>query len=138
MGPQNNKILLVTLNSTYQHASFGLRYILANMKELQAQTELLEPTIQVSPKNLVEKILKLQPKIVGFGVYIWNAQQTLEVVSLLKKSAPQILIVLGGPEVSHEAEGQEIVAKADFVIQGEADFLFYQFCQNALANNLPE
>jgi radical SAM superfamily enzyme YgiQ (UPF0313 family) len=129
MSPQ---ILLVTLNSTYQHASFGLRYILANMKELKEKTQILEPTIQVSPKNLVEKIFSLEPKIVGFGVYIWNAQQTLEVVSILKKVAPHITVVLGGPEVSHEAEGQEIVKNADYVIQGEADFLFYEFCKGAL------
>ncbi len=142
MSPQTDlelqpQILLVTLNSTYQHASFGLRYIFANMKELQKQTQLLEPTIQVSPKNLAEKILALKPKIVGFGVYIWNAQQTLEVVSILKKIAPEIKIVLGGPEVSHEASGQEIVALADYTIQGEADFLFYEFCKAALEGQWP-
>jgi tRNA A37 methylthiotransferase MiaB len=127
-------ILLVTLNSTYQHCSFGLRYLKANMQELESQTQILEPTIQIHPRDLVEKILKLSPKIVGFGVYIWNATQTLEVVSLLKKVAPDIKITVGGPEVSFESESQEIVKLADYLIKGEADFLFYDLCKKILSN----
>jgi len=33
-------ILLSTLNARYTHASLGLRYLLANMGPLQAQTRL--------------------------------------------------------------------------------------------------
>ena len=33
-------ILLTTLNARYTHASLGLRYLLANMGELQEQTRL--------------------------------------------------------------------------------------------------
>ena len=35
-------IVLTTLNSRFAHASFGLRYLLANMGELAPRTELLE------------------------------------------------------------------------------------------------
>jgi radical SAM superfamily enzyme YgiQ (UPF0313 family) len=131
-------ILLVTLNSTYQHSSFGLRYLKANMKELESQTKILEPTIQVNPKNLVEKIVKSNPTIVGFGVYIWNSQQTYEVVSILKKVAPHIYVILGGPEISYETEDQPLAKICDYIIKGEADFLFYQLCKKILANELPE
>lgn len=105
------------------------------MQELQDQTQILEPTIQIHPRDLVEKILQHSPRIVGFGVYIWNATQTLEVVSLLKKIAPEIKIVLGGPEVSYESETQEIVQIADFLIKGEADFQFYELCKKILAGD---
>lgn len=132
-------ILLVTLNSTYSHSSFGLRYLMANLKEYQAQAQILEYTIAKEPRDIVESLLKLQPKIVGFGVYIWNAEQTLEIVSILKKVSPQTIVVLGGPEVSHEAENQKICQIADFTIQGEADFLFYQFCDQYFKfQKLPE
>jgi radical SAM superfamily enzyme YgiQ (UPF0313 family) len=107
------------------------------MKELQDQTEILEPTIQVQPRDLVENILSLKPKIVGFGVYIWNSQQTLEVVSLLKQIAPDIPVVLGGPEVSFESEKQEIVQRADYLIKGEADFHFYNLSKSILNGTAP-
>jgi radical SAM superfamily enzyme YgiQ (UPF0313 family) len=131
-------ILLVTLNSTYQHAAFGLRYLFANMKDLQPRTEILEFTIHASPRNVVEKILIHNPKVVGFGVYIWNTTETFEIVSILKRVAPEVILVLGGPEVTYESESQDICKTADYVIKGEADFLFHDFCEKILSGQKPE
>lgn len=132
--PQKD-ILLVTLNSTYQHCAFGLRYLYANLGELQTRAQILEWTIHASPRNIVEKILSYDPKIVGFGVYIWNTTESFQVVSILKKVAPHVTIVLGGPEVSYETEKQAICQTADYVIKGEADFLFREFCEKVLIQN---
>ena len=123
-------LFLVTLNSSYPHSSFGLRYLMANLGEFQNRAEILEFTIQKDPRDITEALLRLKPKILGFGVYIWNAQETLEVVSLIKRISPDTLVVLGGPEVSHESESQRICQIADFTIKGEADFLFYEFCKD--------
>jgi radical SAM superfamily enzyme YgiQ (UPF0313 family) len=135
MTPAQKDILLVTLNSTYQHCAFGLRYLFANLKDLQPRAQILEWTIHASPRNVVEKILSFNPKIVGFGVYIWNTTETYKIVSILKKVAPEIVIVLGGPEVSYEAEAQPIVQTADYVIQGEGDLQFHDFCEKILLHN---
>lgn len=128
-------ILLVTLNSTYQHCAFGLRYLFANLQELQDRAQILEWTIHASPRNVVEKILSHKPKIVGFGVYIWNTTETFQIVSILKKVAPEVVVVLGGPEVSYESESQSLCQTADYVIKGEADHLFYEFCHTLLVKN---
>lgn len=121
-------ILLTTLNAKYQHASFGLRYLYANLGKFQEKTKIVEFTINQNPKDIAEAILAEQPKIVGMGVYIWNTRPTLEVIEILKKVCPEIVIILGGPEVSHETESQLICQMADFTIKGEADLLFYEFC----------
>lgn len=132
-------ILLCTLNSTYQHSSFGLRYIMANMGELQERTQILEWTIKENPRSVVEQILTKRPQIVGFSVYIWNTTETLEVLMILKKVAPEILVVLGGPEISFETHTQPHLKWCDYVIQGEADFSFPEFCANwLLRQNKPE
>ena len=128
-------ILLVTLNSTYQHCAFGLRYLYANLQDLQPRAQILEWTIHASPRNIVEKILSYNPKIVGFGVYIWNTSETFQIVSILKKVSPEVVIVLGGPEVSYESETQAICKTADYVIKGEADHLFHEFCAKVLVQN---
>lgn len=125
-------ILLCTLNSTYQHSSFGLRYLMANMGDLQSRTQILEWTIKENPRNIVEKVLALKPRIVGFSVYIWNTLETLEVIMILKKVAPEIVIVLGGPEISYETQTQPHLKWCDYVIQGEADFSFPEFCSNLI------
>lgn len=127
-------ILLVTLNSTYQHSSFGLRYLYANLGELQNRAQIMEFTIARDPRDIAEILLRHKPKIIGLGVYIWNAQESLELVSLLKRISPETIVVLGGPEVSHESETNPLCQIADFTIKGEADFLFRDFCANFLSN----
>lgn len=130
-------ICLVTLNSTYQHTAFGLRYLYANLGELQSRCEILEYVIQKNPQEIAEQVLKRNPQIVGFGVYIWNTDQTKAVIEILKKQAPELRIVLGGPEVSFESEAQPICQISDYVIKGEADFLFREFCESVLLKGIP-
>jgi len=132
------KIVLATINAKYIHASLGLRYLYANLKELQGCCEIKEFVIQTRPIDIVEQILAQKPGIVGFGVYIWNIVETTNVVSLLKVIAPEIKIVLGGPEVSYEAQGQQIVESADYVLTGAADVSFYQLCKDIFGQTEPE
>lgn len=106
---------------------------MANMPaELQPRTHILEWTIKENPRTIVEKILAFNPRIVGFSVYIWNTTETLEVLMVLKKVAPEIMVVLGGPEISFETETQPHLKWCDYVIKGEADFSFPEFCANWL------
>jgi len=130
-------IILSTLNARYIHASLGLRYLLANMGDLRAQTKLLEFAINSRPVDIVETLLSDKPKIIGLGVYIWNAEETLQVVKLLKKVSPETIIILGGPEVTYEVEQQEITGLVDYVITGQADIEFRETCQNILNNLKP-
>ena len=130
-------IVLATLNAKYIHASLGLRYLLANMGELKTQTALREFTIARRPQDVVDELVALSPHIIGFGVYIWNVTQTCEVVRLLKSALPEIKIVLGGPEVSHELDQQEIVALADHVITGWGDVSFPKLCKALLHGPQP-
>ena len=90
-------IVLCTLNAKYIHASLGLRYLLANMGDLAEQTVLREFTIARKPQELADELLALQPRVIGFGVYIWNVVETTALVRLLKAAQPDIKIVLGGP-----------------------------------------
>lgn len=125
-------IVLATLNAKYPHCAFGLRYLLANMGELRGETELLEFTINQQTLDLVDAILARQPKIVGLGVYIWNIEQTTRLVADLKRVAPDVIVVLGGPEVSYETDQLPITQLADFVITGEGDLAFAKLCRELL------
>jgi radical SAM superfamily enzyme YgiQ (UPF0313 family) len=134
------RIILATLNARYIHASLGLRYLLANLDlhggaGLREQTVLREYTISKPAQAVVDDLLAtLGPtssvtQIIGFGVYIWNATQTLEVLRLLKAARPEVKLVLGGPEVSHELDKQPIVQLADHVITGWGDVSFAKLCR---------
>ena len=99
------------------------------MGDLAPRTRIAEFDINLRPLDIVEKLLAHNPAIIGLGVYVWNARQTLEIVRMLKRIVPAIPIVLGGPEVSHETDEQEICALADVIITGEADLKFAEVCR---------
>jgi hypothetical protein len=130
-------ILLTTLNARYSHASLGLRYLLANMGPLESRTRLLEFTIKQRPIDIAEQLLAQEPRIIGLGVYIWNVRESEELVATLKQVRPDIIVVLGGPEVSYEQEVQRIVALADYLIPGQADLAFARLCERLLAGERP-
>jgi radical SAM superfamily enzyme YgiQ (UPF0313 family) len=125
-------IVISTLNAKFIHASFGLRYLMANLGPLRSRARLLEFDINQRPLEIVEKLLAENPRILGLGIYIWNVTETTEVVAILKRLRPDIVVILGGPEVSHETEQQEIVRLADHVITGEADLKFAEVCGQLL------
>jgi radical SAM superfamily enzyme YgiQ (UPF0313 family) len=130
-------ILLSTLNARYTHASLGLRYLLANMGDLQGATQLHEFVIGAKTADVVEKLLAHKPRIIGFGVYIWNVEETTKVVAMLKRVAPEVVIVLGGPEVSYEPGEQQIVQLADYLVTGWGDVTFPQLCRQILNGPKP-
>jgi radical SAM superfamily enzyme YgiQ (UPF0313 family) len=125
-------IILTTLNAKYIHASFGLRYVMANLGSLQQRAHIAEFDINQRPLDVAEKLLSKNPRIIGLGVYIWNVAPTTELVATLKRVRPDIIVVLGGPEVSYETEKQRIVELADHVITGEADLKFAELCRDLL------
>lgn len=149
MPPSPPAIILCTLNAKYIHAALGLRYLLANMarhgsEELRARTVLREFTIARPVPEIVAALLGElgEPlagatQILGLGVYIWNIAASTELVRLLKAARPGLKIVLGGPEVSHEWEAQEIVRLADYLITGWGDVSFPKLCRALLRGPQP-
>jgi radical SAM superfamily enzyme YgiQ (UPF0313 family) len=131
------EIVLTTLNAKYIHASFGLRYLLANLGPLQGRARLLEFDINQRPTDIAERVLAENPRVIGFGVYIWNVAETTELVATIKRLRPDITVILGGPEVSYEWETQPIVQMVNYVITGEADVKFAEVCNQILSHQPP-
>ncbi len=126
-------IVLCTVNARYQHAAFGLRCLRANLGELRERSELVEFDGSIGPSEVVEQLLARRPRIIGLGVYVWNVAIMSEVVELLAKLAPEVVTVLGGPEVSHELEAQPWTERAHAVVQGEGEWHFRALCDEVLA-----
>lgn len=66
--------------------------------------------------------------VVGFSCYIWNIEYVLDVAENLKKICPQVEIILGGPEVSYDAE--KVLQRypfVDLVMVGEGENTFREY-----------
>ena len=131
-------IVLTTLNARYTHASLGLRYLQANLGELRGRSEIMEFVLRDRAIDIAEKLLVANPKIIGFGVYIWNTEETYRVLEVVRKVRPDIKVVLGGPEVSYETKSQPLATLADHIVVGEGDDAFRDLCIDLLSSKVPE
>lgn len=124
-------LLLFTLNSRYTHTSIALRSLYANLKDLQQNAQIVEHTINESLSSVAESLLDKKADIIGMGVYIWNASQIASLGRIIKKLSPETIIVLGGPEVSHEPFRVDF-GFADHIVQGEGEVSFYELCKDLI------
>jgi len=131
-------ILLTTLNARYMHTAFGLRYLYANLGELQNSAEIVEFTIQEQAINIVEKLLSYQPKIISFSAYIWNIAELSDVIPMLREIAPDITLIMGGPEVSHQPDVPDVCELVDYVIAGPGEKTVAELCQQILTGDKPK
>lgn len=130
-------ILLITLNARYTHASLGLRYLKANLGELESRAEILEFTISQNKEEMLEAIYRHSPKMVTFGIYIWNFLETTSLIKDLRELMPELIISIGGPEVSYEYRDTEVFNAADYLITGWGDLSFYELCRSIFIDKTP-
>ncbi|MDO5725132.1 MAG: DUF4080 domain-containing protein [Tissierellia bacterium] len=114
------KIVLVGLNSSYSHSNLALEFIKSYNSNYDM--EILTFTVNQNLEYILEKICETSPDYVGFSTYIFNVNEVLKLASDLKKAMPDVLIAMGGPEVSYSTlEFMNDYNFVDFVISGEGE-----------------
>ncbi|OLO40607.1 B12-binding domain-containing radical SAM protein [Alkalihalophilus pseudofirmus] len=118
------KVVVTTLNAKYIHTCLALRCLKA-YAEPEYPIEMIEFTIKDPIMNIVTDLYKKNPDVIGFSCYIWNIEETIKVVEMIKKVMPNVKIVLGGPEVSYDtAYWLDQIPEADFIVVGEGEEAF--------------
>ncbi len=114
-------IIISTLNAKYIHTNLAMRYIKA-YAEPEFDIEMVEYTIKDPILHVVTDLHQKKPDVILFSCYIWNVEQTLEIITLLKKVLPDVIAIVGGPEVSYDLkELLEAVPAIDFIVTGEGE-----------------
>ncbi|WP_313640420.1 B12-binding domain-containing radical SAM protein [Paenibacillus sp.] len=124
------KIILTTLNAKYIHTSLAIRLLKAYSEHEFNDIHLAEYTIKDPVMNIVSDLFQKQPDVIGFSCYIWNIEETLKLVGILKQVMPEVTIVLGGPEVSYEPlHWMKREAGIDFIVNGDGEETFHHLLQ---------
>lgn len=119
-------IVCSTLNAKYIHTNLAIRYLKA-YAEPDFSVQLAEFTIKDPTMNIVTDLIQRKPAIIGFSCYIWNIEETIKVVKMIKKIDPSIQIIVGGPEVTYDVyEWMENIPEFDFIVIGEGEETFKQ------------
>jgi radical SAM superfamily enzyme YgiQ (UPF0313 family) len=117
-------VICSTLNAKYIHTNLAIRYLKAYAAP-EYSVLLKEYTIKDPTLNIVSDLYQQNPAVIGFSCYIWNIEETIKVISLLKKIEPSLKIILGGPEVSYDTgEWMKRIPEADFIVMGEGEKTF--------------
>ncbi len=124
------KVLLTAINSKYIHTGLGVRYVGEYAKQNGFDVQILEETINTQMLDVLEKIMTADADVYGFSVHIWNKTYVLKLITMLRQLRPKVRIVVGGPEVSFDAERIFYEQPAiDYIVQGEGELCFTQLLQ---------
>ncbi|HBA73705.1 MAG TPA: B12-binding domain-containing radical SAM protein, partial [Geobacter sp.] len=117
------KILLTTLHAKYSHASLALPCLAASCRDIAgAEIAIREWTVNEPREQILRLIMAERADLIAFSCYIWNIEQTLRIISDIRKIAPRTMIALGGPEASFGIfELMHANKGIDFVIKGEGE-----------------
>ena len=120
------KVVVTTLNAKYIHMNLALRLLKSYCQE-DFPMDMVEFTIKDPAINIVSELFSRSPDVVGFSCYIWNIEQTISIIQMLKKVKPDIRIVLGGPEVSYDTDyWMRRIPEVDFIVSGEGEEPFHR------------
>lgn len=129
-------ILLVALNASYSHTNLAIRYLQKTALESKMQAEIIEFTINEQVVRMADELIALHPQVIGLSCYIWNYEMAMKVVERVKLAYPQILVILGGPQmIDCDREWMENHPLVDFVLVGEGETAFNQWCDCYRAKN---
>lgn len=137
------KVLLGAVNAKYIHSNLAV-YCLKAYAEKYGDTSdeisIGEYTINQQLDEILRDIYKRKPDMLCLSCYIWNLTYVEEICREIKKVMPQIIIWIGGPEVSYDGvKVLERLPEVDGVMKGEGEQTFcdlLHFYQNKTVDGL--
>lgn len=98
---------------------------------------LVDCDVRDNLSNVIHKIYLESPDILGFGVYVWNADAVSKIITSLRLVGYNGAIILGGPEITYGDENlPEEFPDADYFIKGEGEQAF-QTAVDSISSGLP-
>ena len=87
-------------------------------------------------EEYIEQLLGDNPDVIGFSTYFLNMHATEWVAEKIRKTNPNILLVIGGPQCNEIGWKKPDVF--DYMFVGESEQTFLDFLENVENNNLPD
>lgn len=125
-------VLLVGINAKYIQTNLAIRLLKsyaeahsASVMEGSVSVGIAEWNVNQHVQGIVRGIYEKTPDIVLFSTYIWNREHVFRVAETLAEVMPELLIGVGGPEVSYKPQrALSECPSLDFVVSGEGERTF--------------
>ncbi|MBA3946562.1 MAG: cobalamin B12-binding domain-containing protein [Herpetosiphonaceae bacterium] len=73
---------------------------------------------------IVAEVVARRPALLGLSLYTWNSERSLHLASLIKAQLPDLLVVVGGPEVQSDNDWVLEHPAVDIAVLGEGEQTF--------------
>lgn len=131
------KVSLVSVNAKYVHTGLAGRYLLQRGSEFsEHMVDHQEYSINQPIDVIVSELLRNPSEAYGFSCYIWNMSFIDLICKRLKQIDSNLILFLGGPEVSFEEESVlEDAPYIDFIVRGEGETVFSLLLEHRFSSN---
>lgn len=117
------KTLITTLNAKFIHTALSVRLLyVASCNDFDV--DFVEYTIKDSLEHICNDIIERKIDILALSCYIWNIEYIKPLCTMLKHRKPEIIIIIGGPEVTYEPQYFIENYDIDYVMSGEGEETF--------------
>lgn len=122
------RVLLTTFNSSYIHKNLALRWLYVAKPE-HVYAEIKEYTIKDNVSNVIDYIVENNFDVVTISTYIWNVNETKQLIDEISKLDKNIKVILGGPEVTYEND-EWFELDIDGIVLGEGERSLWDYLIN--------
>src|SRR5690554_3268940 len=119
--------LLIGINSKYIHPAYAVYQLVANADN---PISFKEFTIKDAVEDMATFIVEQDPDLLGISTYIYNVKVVQSLLKSLENIQFKGKIVLGGPEVSYQADYFFKHHSIDFIIRNEGEEAFNQLLKS--------
>ncbi|MCS5622695.1 MAG: cobalamin B12-binding domain-containing protein, partial [Candidatus Marinimicrobia bacterium] len=140
MDKKLSKAVLVGIagsNNAFSLSLYNLKSYAYSDSEIRSNWDISiiqHPLINVNRQDmevppLIDRIVSINPSLVGFSCYMWNVNVFTEIAQTLRKRIPNAKIIWGGSEMSSDylLQGKFDGLEMDFCISGEGEISFLEF-----------
>lgn len=121
------KVLLTAINAKYIHSNLAVYSLKSYASDYEKEVEIVEYTINQNIDDILADIFRKAPKLLCFSCYLWNIKYVEQLIVEAKKIIPEVLIWLGGPEVSYNAAVVlERLVQVEGIMCGEGEETFLE------------
>lgn len=101
----------------------GLGYLAAYLEEKQFEINIIDyQTKEITKKEVINKLFKTQPKIVGVTASTLTYKSAIDIVKTVKETLPNCLTILGGPHVTVlDEQTLKESPEVDIIVRGEGE-----------------
>lgn len=119
------------------HFPLAIGFISEYLKKNLSQNVSIETFKQ--PSKLSKRLDEQLPDVIMFSNYIWNTNLNLEFIKAIKQTNPNILTIMGGPNISNDRKKRiEFMKKnhnLDFYVIYEGEKISYEIIKNFIETN---